>query len=106
MPKYQYLCRPQDGGCGHVVEFECLMSELDDLKPKSCPKCKKRKALQPQIFSPMSVNVPKTLGSFADKQSAELSSAAKVELTEKFNEYKRKPGESSWISTTEGMKHK
>lgn len=106
MPQYTYICDPKNDGCGHKVTLECLMSELDDKKPKSCPNCSKRKTIQPLLSSPLSINIPKTLGSLADKNSAALSDGAKAELTKKFNEYRSKPGEISWIPTENGMVHK
>jgi hypothetical protein len=103
MPRYLFECNKESGGCGQKIELECLMMDLDDKQPKSCPACKKRKALR-QILFPPEVNIPCTLGSLADKNTREMSADERHEKTEKFNEYKKK--DVSWISTKEGMVHK
>ena len=105
MPQYKFTCREDFGGCGHEIVFECLMSELDDKKPKSCPKCRKKTSIK-QVFFPPKVDIPTTVGSACDKNSDHISSDEQHHLHEKHNEYRRKPGETSWISTEEGMVHK
>ena len=103
MPKYIYECIGENGGCGHVWDFTCLMSELDDKKPKSCPQCKKRKPIA-QRYGNINVSVPKTLGSLADRNARTLSLDEKHHLDTKHNEYKKAP--PSWQPTPDGMVHK
>jgi hypothetical protein len=80
------------------------MSELDDNRPKSCPKCRKRKSLT-SVFFPPNVNIPSTLGSIAEKNTDRLSEDEKHHLNKKHNEYKDS-SEPSWVSTDNGMVHK
>ncbi len=40
MPTYEYLCDPEDAGCGH--KFEETQSFTDEALTQ-CPKCKKKK---------------------------------------------------------------
>lgn len=105
MPQYRYECRQDLDGCGHIIDFECLMSELDDNRPKSCPKCRKRKSLQPILFTP-TVNIPNTLGSRADKNTDTISADEQHHLTKEHNAYKEESAEPSWVSTEKGMVHK
>lgn len=88
MPQYKYICDTNQKGCGHTIEFECLMSELGDSKPKSCPKCHKRKSLKPVFFSP-TISVPKTLGGLADKNHAKMSDDEKHHIIKKNTAYRK-----------------
>lgn len=103
MARYVYICDSNLSGCGRIIEFECLISELDELKPKSCPVCKKRKSLH-QFFSPPTPSIPKTLGSLADKNHAKMSDDEKHHILEKNNAY-RKSSTGRWHSTPEGIVH-
>lgn len=40
MPTYEYLCDPEDGGCGH--KFEEMQSFKDEALT-TCPECKEEK---------------------------------------------------------------
>lgn len=102
MPTYIFKCDEEEG-CGHEWEFKCLMSELDDKKPKSCPQCKKRKTIH-QVFGDVAVNIPKTLGSLADRNTSRLSEDERTHLHKKHHEYKDAP--PTWESTSEGIKRR
>lgn len=106
MPTYEFYCDPDEGGCGHVIEITCSYSDKDKSRPKSCPKCRKRKALI-EIFGGASVFIPKTLGHSIDKNSAKISEDEKHHLNNKHNEYKKSDNEGpSWIATDNGMVHR
>lgn len=88
MPTYQYECRTQNMGCGHIFDINCSISELNSLEPR-CPECRKKKS----VFRDYNVRIftfgpDKTLGSLADKNSSRMSSDQKNFLTKKHNEYK------------------
>jgi len=102
MPHYLFKCQPTLGGCGHQIEFDCLISALDTTQPKSCPTCHKRKSLQ-QVLFPPTLNIPVTLGSLADKNTGNMSADEKHHLTEQFTAYKKQ--KKSWESTDKGMVH-
>lgn len=103
MPQYQFECNKDNGGCGNIIPLECLMSELDNKQPKSCPKCHKRKSIRQVLFPPIA-HIPCTLGSLAEKNTASKSDDERHHLTEKFNEYK-KPTAPSWVDTDNGIVH-
>ena len=88
MPTYQFLCDSDDGGCDHVMEIICLASDREELRPKSCPKCRKRKTIH-QVFGDIKSHIPKTLGYHADKQASKLSEDERTHLNKKHNEYKQ-----------------
>lgn len=106
MPTYEFYCDPDDGGCGNVIEINCLFSKKEKLKPKSCKKCRKRKALRELFGTENAIHMPKTLGSLADKRSTQISEDEKQAKTKKFNEYKEGNNIPSWTSTPDGMVHR
>lgn len=99
MPQYKMTCRKNLGGCGHVIEFTCLMSELKEKRPKSCPKCKKRKTLQSIFFTP-STQFYETLGHTADKNAEKISVDEKHHLTKQHNAYRK--SDTKWIQGPNG----
>lgn len=94
MPQYNMQCLESEGGCGHIIEFTCLMSELEEKRPKSCPKCRKRKTLQSMFFPP-SAQVLTTLGHYADKNADKISADEKHHLTKEHNSYKER--DTKWV---------
>lgn len=102
MPTYTFKC-DEDTGCGHIWEFTCLMSELDEKRPKSCPQCKKRKSIH-QVFGDVTVSLPKTLGSLAERNTNRMSEDERTHLHKKHNEYREAP--PSWEATKDGIKRK
>ena len=88
--------------CNNLVQFECLMSELDKVEPKSCPQCTSIN-MQP-IFFPPTVNIFQTVGSLADKNTSTMSADEQHHIISKNNEYRDNSG-PSWESTNDGMKY-
>lgn len=105
MPTYQFHCDPDEGGCNHVVEIRCSFKNKELNRPKSCPKCRKRKSIV-ELFGGSMVHIPVTLGSFADKKTGKMSEDERTHLKIKQNEYKKSRTESSWVGTPDGMVHK
>lgn len=105
MPTYEFLCDPDESGCGNVIEIKCSYDDKQKSKPKSCPKCRKRKALI-ELFGDSQVIIPKTLGYRIDKNSSKLSEDEKHHLNKKHNDYKESTNEPSWTSTPDGFVHK
>jgi primosomal protein N' len=89
MPTYTFECDEDSGGCGEIIEIRCAYAEKQSNKPKSCPKCKKRKSIIELFGSSNSIYIPKTLGSLVDKNTSKISTDEKIHLTKKHNEYKR-----------------
>lgn len=104
MPTYEFYCDPDDGGCGNSIEIRCSFEDKDTNRPKSCQKCRKRKALR-EVFGHTDTFIPKTVGSLIDKNSGKMSEDQKQHLHKVHNAYKEKDG-PSWISTDNGMVHK
>jgi putative FmdB family regulatory protein len=104
MPTYEYYCDPEDGGCGNSIEIRCSFEDKESNKPKSCRKCRKRKALR-EVFGSTETFIPKTLGSLMDKNSDKMSADEKHHLHKVHNAYKESK-EPSWIPTDKGMVHK
>lgn len=101
MPTYQFCCHPDDNGCGHVIELNCLMSEYPTKKPSLCPHCQTELR---QILHPQQIFSPATLGHRADVNTDKMSSDQKEAINRKNNDYR--PKESPWVVTPEGIKHK
>lgn len=101
MPTYEFLCDEDDKGCGEVITITCSASELDKEKPKSCPKCKKRKSIR-RVYVVPQVSIPKTLGYYADKNSNKKSADELHHIETKNNEYKKNKVKP-WISTENGI---
>ena len=94
MPQYRLQCLESEGGCGHVIDFECLMSELDEKRPKSCPNCRKRKPLKSVFFSPKA-HLLESIGHIADVNTDKISDDEKYHINKKNNEYKE--SDTKWV---------
>lgn len=105
MPTYEFYCDPDDGGCGNVIEIRCSFDDKDTNQPKSCRKCRKRKALR-EVFGSADAFIPKTVGSLIDKNSGKMSEDEKQHLNKVHNAYKEKGDGPSWIPTENGMVHR
>ena len=105
MPTYEYLCDPEDGGCGEVFSITCLISEKTEKEPKSCPHCKKRKTFY-QLFGYGAFHMPNTLGSWADKQASSMSEDEKSEIHSKHYEYRQSDGKPSWVQVGDRIVHR
>jgi len=64
MPKYIHQCQNEE--CSEKIEFECKMSELDETRPKVCPKCSSTKIESISFGCGVSVNC----GGFFGKHKA------------------------------------
>ena len=95
MPTYEFQCDEDRGGCNNVVTIRCSYGEKKQNRPKSCPKCRKRKTIIELFGSPNPI-IPKTLGSIAEKNSDKISADEKAHIHNKNNEYRKKDG-PSWI---------
>ena len=105
MPTYQYLCDQDDGGCNHVIEVTCSMSDRQAIQPKSCPKCRKRKSIR-QVFCLAGCNINTTFGSHIDKQSDKMSEDEKHHLHEKHYAYRKGDGQPSWVQVGDKIVHR
>jgi len=83
MPQYEFICRK----CNSEFIVECIMSEISDLKP-CCKLCNSKKTARK--FSAPIINIPKTLGSLADKNTDTFSDDYKNHLNKKHNKYRFK----------------
>lgn len=101
MPTYEFCCDEENGGCGNVIEISCSFDDLDDKKPKSCPKCHKRKTIY-RLFGWGANNIPCTLGSHAEKNHTKMSDEQKHEIHMKDTAYLRQ--DNFWKATPEGMR--
>ena len=88
MPTYQFQCDPDDKGCGEVIEVKCSFDDKEQNKPKSCPKCRKRKTIFEVFGTHNPVHIPCTLGMLADKNTSKMSKDEKIHRSKKDNEYK------------------
>ena len=102
MPTYQFYCDPDDDGCSEVTEFCCLYADKQKNQPKSCPKCRKRKALR-ELFGGEVVHIPSTLGSLAEKNAGKMSADEKNHLNTRHTAYKT---QGNWVETADGLRHK
>ena len=102
MPTYEYNCDIEEGGCGETIEVRCSFSNKEQNRPKSCPKCRKRKYLYEVFSGGSSTLVPKTLGHLVDKNSSKISADEKYHLQKKHNEY-RNPG-GKWVDGKGGIR--
>lgn len=106
MPTYEFYCDPDEGGCGNVIEIRCSFEEKDNNQPKSCRKCRKRKALR-ELFGNADAFIPKTVGHLIDKNSSKMSEDEKHHLHKVHNAYKESKDDGpSWVSTENGMVHR
>ena len=103
MPTYQFYCDPDEGGCGNATEISCSFDDKEKSRPKSCRKCRKRKAIIEIFGGGAYLFIPETLGHTMDRNSSKMSEDEKHHLNKKHNEYREPKG--SWVATENGMVH-
>lgn len=95
MPQYSYSCPKCNDS------FEIYLS-LTDYKPQqNCPNCKSLCGRDLCLDCDITPNIPKTVGSLADKNTDKMSADQKAALKEKHYEYRKGPRPE----LPEGMKY-
>jgi hypothetical protein len=103
MPQYLFQCNETKGGCGASIHLTCLISELTEKTPKTCPNCGKRKYIQQILFAP-NVSIPSTIGSLADRNASKMSSDELAHI--KKENYKYRESNTTWEQQKDGTMKK
>lgn len=96
MPTYTFRCDEDNGGCGKDVEITCTFADKEDNVPKECKYCK-NKSFYEEFSTNVTVSVPHTLGSFAEKNRKSADEIRHIKESTNVKSYKK------WKSTSTGM---